>query len=301
MSAREPAVGESDLFELAVERALQKRGLAAQPADLPQLPLLSLLPAETLRAVIDRIGYEVFADGQPLVQPGEVMRDLIWAVSSTLTVRTDREALRIPSGALLGLSGMGKMATANGVRVVSTRGAEILRLSARALAELEAEFADFSSRVSTLRRHALTERLLCRHDLFAELQPDERPILMERFVGLHVERGERLIRQSEPSPGLYILLEGQIDIMRADDAVEVTLATLAPGDICGEIGLVSDSPAVASAVTTQPSILLFLSREEFGMAAQRFPALARYATRIARQRMQEVQAVLSADDVSEVE
>jgi CRP-like cAMP-binding protein len=301
MSAREPAVGESDLFELACERALQKRGVATQPANLPQLPLLSLFPAETLRSVLDHIGYEIFAEGQTLIQQGETVRDLIWSVSPTLTIRTEREALRVPCGALIGLSGMGKMATPSEVRVVSARGAEILRLPARALAALAEDFTDFHSRVSTLRRHALTERLMSSHGLFVELSLEERAALMERFVGLHLERGERLIRQSEGSPGLYILLEGQIDIMRADDALEVTLATLKPGDICGEIGLVSDNPAVASAVMTTEGILLFLSREEFVAAAARHPALARYAVQIAQQRMQEVSAVLTSDDLSEVE
>jgi CRP-like cAMP-binding protein len=301
MSAREPAVGEADLFELACERALQKRGVAAQPANLPQLPLLSLLPAEALRNVIDHIDYEIFAEGQTLIKVGEVIQDLIWTVSPTLSIRTDREALRIPCGALVGLSGMGKDATPSEVRVVSSRGAEILRLPARAIDALGEDFVDFHNRISTLRRHALTERLMCSHALFVDLVPEERAALMERFVGLHVERGERLLRQNEPSPGLYILLEGQLDILRADESIEIMLARLVPGDICGEIGLVSDNPAVASAVMTTSGILLFLSRDEFNAAAQRHPALARYAVQVAQQRMKEVHTTLSDDDLAEVE
>jgi CRP-like cAMP-binding protein len=300
MSAKEPAVGEADLFELAADRALQRRGLSSQPADLPPLPLLSLLPAEALRRVVELLDYEIFAEGQAVMERDEQRADLIWTVSPTLTIR-EPELQRLPSGCLLGLSGHGHDASRAEVKVFSTRGADILRLSARAMTQLSEEFADFSNRLSTLRRHALTERMMCRHELFTELTIEARAELMERFVGLHLERNERIILQNHPSPGLYIVLEGKVDIMRSDDSVEVQLATLQPGDICGEIGLVSDSPAVASAVMATQGILLFLSREEFSDAAQRHSELARYAVKIARARLEETSSSLSSADLAEEE
>jgi hypothetical protein len=301
LSAKEPQLPEDDLLDLAVERAQQKRGLASQPKQLPALPLLSTLPTETLRRVLDEIDYEIFPETQPVLAEGEVSTDLLWTVDDTLLVRHDDEYARVPSGALLGLGGFGRPASKNEHTVTSTPGAEVLRLSKSSIEAISGQHADFPNRLATLRRFALTERMIATHPFFAELDPPTRVDLVERFIGLHVRKGEPLIRQEAGSPGLFIILEGRVDIVRKDDDWEITIATLGAGEVFGEIGLVSSKPAVAGCVAATDGVMLFLERAEFDAAAANHPALARYAVRLAEERLADVDSTLSADDLSEIE
>ena len=301
MKAKEPQVNESELFALAIERAMEKRGILTQPRELPRLPLLSLLPTETLRRVLDHIHYEVHNQVQPVLRKDEMAQDLIWTVSENLTLRVEDESFALPCGTLLGLNGFGHPRAKNEFNVQTIKSSELLRLSKPAIEKLSAEFSDFPNRLATLRRHALTERLLSSHALFAQLGEEARMDLIERFVGVHVKQGEYLIKQDIPSPGLYIILDGQVDIVRKDDDWEITINTLTPGDVFGEIGLVSDQPAVAGVAAASDGIMLYLSRDAFSMAAEQHPSLASYAVRLAQERIKDVNSTLSAEDLSEVD
>lgn len=301
LSAKEPQVPESDLFALAYDRAMDKRGCALQPQALPPLPLLSLLPQEALKKVLDLMSYEILPESQTLLAPGQAPTELLWLASPNALVRRGDDFFRLPSNSLLGLNGFAKTPSASEFVAVSSRNTEVLRLSAQAIAKLSEEMPDFANRLATLRRHALTERLICDHALFMPLPEADRVTLIERFVGLHLGRGEYMIRQQQSSPGLFIILEGQVDIVRQDDQWEITIASLGPGEVFGEIGLVSDKPAVAGVVTTAPCVLLFLSKDEFSKAAAQMPQVAKYAVNLANERLAEANATLSASDLAELE
>lgn len=289
------------LLDRAVDRALDREGVAENPNLLPALPLLSLLPSETLRRILDHLEYELFAEAQPVQSAGEHQSELVWTVSSDLLIESSPEqTFRLPAGALLGLNAFGQSATPSTQTVMSRKGSELLRLRTDAIAILSEEFADFQNRLATLRRHALTEGLLCRHPAFEGLNDADRVDVAQHFTGLRVSKGEHLIWQDAPSPGLFIILDGTVDIIRKDDDWEITIASLSAGEVFGEVGLVSDKPAIASVATTSPGHLLFISRANFEEIVQRHPSLARYAVQLAGERIADVEQTLSARDLAEM-
>lgn len=300
-SAKEPQLSESELLTLAADRASEKRGVITSPQQLPALPFLSLLPMDNLRKVLDSLDYEIFAQSQDILKPGEFSTDLIWSVSADLMVRQEESFGRLPENTLVGLNGFGRPRVASSTVLSAPKGAQILRLSAKAIRDLNMSMPDFANRIATLRRHALTERLLCTHHFFSNLSEEHKMLLMERFIGVHVPEGEKLIRQKTASPGLFILLDGKADVVRKDDQWEITIASLKAGDLCGEIGLISDSSATADVITTAPCIVLFLSREAFNQSARELPELAKYAANLASTRLAEQSDTLSASDLSEIE
>lgn len=302
LSAKEPQVPESDLFALAYDRAMDKRGLALSPqAALPSLPLLSLLPLEAMRRVVELISYEIIPESQPLSYPGQAPSELIWAASPNILVRQGDDFHRLPSGSMLGLNGFARSPWPSEFLCISTKNTELLKLSAQSISQLIEEMPDFENRLATLRRHALTERLLCDHALFLTMPEPERIQLIDRCVGLHVPKGEYILRQNKASLGLFILLEGQVDIVRQDDQWEITIASLSSGDVFGELGLVSDKPSEAGVMTTANCIMLYLSRDQFNEAAAQFPMLAKYAVNLAQGRLAEVNTTLNASDLAELE
>lgn len=303
LGAKEPHMGEQELIDLAIERANQNHGLLTVPPinGLPPVPLLSLLPFDALRRVVAHMDYELILGSQTLFKAEETSEELVWTVSANLLLRHEDDYWRLPSCALLGLNGFGTTPVPNDFTVASSRSAEILRLNADQISALDAELGDFSNRLATLRRHALSERLMASHPLFIVLEPTQRMTLMEQFVGVHVEPNVTMIHQGGSSPGLFILLDGQAEVVRNDDSWEITIATLEPGEVFGEIGLVSSKPAMAGVVTSAPSVMLFLSQQDFESCAAKYPAIAKYAAQLASERIRESDESLSADDLMEID
>ena len=301
LSGREPQLGRKRTCSTSPTSALPRRkDSSTSRSSLPPVPLLSLLPKNALRRVLDFIEYEVFVEAQTMLKKGSQKDELMWTITSDFTVEDDT-TYRLPSGSLIGLNAFGQSASSATVTIFSRKSSELLRLPESAVRELDHELGDFRNRLSTLRRHALTEGLLERHPMFADLDDEQRTELMDDFAGLRVHPDEILVAQEEASPGLFLLLEGEVDIVRNDDDWEITIDTLGAGDVFGEIGVVSERPAMAGYVTSTPGHLLFVDSEDFGDVAGKFPSLAKFAVNLANRRVQDVESTLSAQDLAELE
>lgn len=299
LEGNEPRLPLDELLDLAVERSLDPTGMATQPERVPPLPLLSLLPQDTFRDVLDHVEYELFDQVQPVLEKGKSQEELIWTASDNLILEDDERGIVLPAGTLIGLSSFGQSGRPAEVDVFSQPGSEVFRLSSEAVHAVTRETPDFPSRLATLRRHAMTERLIQRHPMFLALTEDKRVEVIEGFTGMRVQKGEVIIRQNTPSPGLFIILDGEVDIVRQDEDWEITIATLRAGDVFGEIGLIADRPAVAGCVMTRAGHLLHLPRADFHQLAERNPSIKAYTQKLADERLSEV--VVSADDLAEVE
>ena len=295
------SITEAQLIEEAQAQALTPEGIQQAPGSLPPIPFLSMLPLDILRRTMELIDYEMFVEGQHILTPEDYSTDLIWSVSPDLLLRDKDRHMRVPENSLLGLNGFGRPRMPTQYGVQAPQGAHIIRLSAKSIRQLNTAVPDFANRVATLRRHALTERLLNTHPLFVRLTEDDRLAIAARFVGMHIPSGERVLSQARPSTGLYILLDGQADVVRKDDDWEITIATLRAGDMFGEIGLVSDAAASADVHTTSACTALYLSRQSFNQAAAEFPALAQYAANLASERIAAQNEQLSAEDLAQIE
>src|SRR5262249_736193 len=82
--------------------------------------------------------------------------------------------------------------------------------------------------------------------------------------------GEKLIREGVPSPGFYMIRSGEVEVRRG----EMKLATLLPGDVCGERSFLENSNASASVVASKGSTIEFLSADELHGIFAAFPHLA---------------------------
>lgn len=297
LTGEECTTDQANLLDEALKQSLNKSGLMSQPGSLPAIPLLTLLPQDTLRRVLDVIEYNVFDRTQRLLEKGIRNQDLVWTVSDDLIARGDDLVMYVEAGSLLGLNGFSSAGRASEVDVFARPGAEILRLSGESIRRLSEEFVDFENRLATLRRHAMTERLIRRHEMFDGLSDTERVRIMDMFTGLRLPAGAVLIAQDLPTPGLFVLLDGTVDVIRSEDGTSTHLATLRSGDVFGEIGLVADTPATAGCAMNEDGHVLHLNRDDFKELAARYPVIGSYATKLAESRISEV----PADELVELE
>ena len=114
-----------------------------------------------------------------------------------------------------------------------------------------------------------SEKLINLFDAFAPEEQTQSPAHDSRLDGLteymkqkEVETGACLIRQGEEVTGIYFIKAGQVTVqMESDDRRIVRLRTMGAGTVVGEMGIYLGTPASASVVTTQPSLVFYLSLE----------------------------------------
>ena len=79
-----------------------------------------------------------------------------------------------------------------------------------------------------------------------------------------------IFREGESGKHLYIVAEGEVDILVGDQVLE----TAGPGSIFGEIALIDDKPRSATAIARTDCLLAPVGREHFLVLVQRTPLFA---------------------------
>jgi CRP-like cAMP-binding protein len=87
--------------------------------------------------------------------------------------------------------------------------------------------------------------------------------------------GETLFQQDSPSDAMYILLSGQVHVVRRyADNYEVILATEGPYYVIGELSMLATLPRTGSVVAVSDCELLKLSRTALLAICEKMPQLA---------------------------
>jgi putative ABC transport system ATP-binding protein len=96
-------------------------------------------------------------------------------------------------------------------------------------------------------------------------------LVSERRVA---QPGDVLFTHGERSDGVYMILEGELELVRADVGGERVLARLGPGDTVGELSVICEQPRGATARTVTPSTLMFTTTEHMMALIADYPGIA---------------------------
>ncbi len=69
--------------------------------------------------------------------------------------------------------------------------------------------------------------------------------------------GEQLFREGDPAYGMYLIMEGEVEIFRPTSHGESKLAILGPGEVFGEMGLLLESSARTASARIKSNAVLF--------------------------------------------
>ncbi|MBL9037368.1 MAG: tetratricopeptide repeat protein [Archangium sp.] len=110
--------------------------------------------------------------------------------------------------------------------------------------------------------------------MFANLAlPDMKALY--RLCTLHTfSAGQHVIETGHAGRGLFVIVDGQVEVYAGPDASSRLLNTLGVGGYVGEISLVQDGPTSARVTARTPVKALFISRESFLEYIYGFPAAA---------------------------
>jgi len=131
-------------------------------------------------------------------------------------------------------------------------------------------------------RDRLLDRLLGSSALFSSFSPEEARALSDRFIFLELEPKMRVIVEGERAPGLFLLLCGDGVVKRGASEI----APLRPGDVFGEMSLLTRGPASATIETRTKCWALELPRDRFQEVMLTYPQVLEYVSNIAETRKQ---------------
>jgi NTE family protein len=116
---------------------------------------------------------------------------------------------------------------------------------------------------------------LARVPLFAGLDDATIDDIFSCMQSRHYAAGELICRQGDPSDSLFLLRSGvaQAFLTSLTGSSATTIARLRPGDVIGEVGVVTNLPRSASVVARSDALVLQLAREDVGSLLTRHPRL----------------------------
>jgi signal transduction histidine kinase len=102
---------------------------------------------------------------------------------------------------------------------------------------------------------------------------------LERIEAATVERriaaGEDLFAEGDDGRHAYVIVEGELEILKRSGDREVLLAVRGPGDVVGEMSLLEDAPRMAGARARSDTLMLEVPKVVFDELLETSPAAAR--------------------------
>ena len=110
----------------------------------------------------------------------------------------------------------------------------------------------------------MARNLMATSPLFQRMPESERAALLQRFSFRALQPGEKVLVEGEHSPGLFLVLAGELVVQKEDPAGGVVrLGVLREGEVAGEISLLTGLRATATVVATRKTATAFLERAAF--------------------------------------
>lgn len=145
------------------------------------------------------------------------------------------------------------------------------------------------------RREAVELRLAALQgvDLFRGLEDEEMRHLADSLIYTPFTRNERITRQGEAAYWLYIILEGDASVrVTTERGFEREVARLGPGQILGEMSLLTGQPRQATIVAMTDVECFRLDKEHFEEVIKNRPDIAEEMAKLLERRRAQLDAVL---------
>ncbi len=123
---------------------------------------------------------------------------------------------------------------------------------------------------------------------FQTLGRDGIDFIVERLKFKPFDANELICKAGDPGDKMYIIINGRVKVVvTTDEGEETVIAHLSTGDYFGEMSLLTGEPRSASVITTEPSEMFILNKDDFDVIIERFPSITLSMGKIMSQRLRE--------------
>ena len=105
---------------------------------------------------------------------------------------------------------------------------------------------------------------------------------------MEVGAGDVVVRQGAPADKFFIIIDGEVEVVRDDDGQERTLATLGRGQFFGEMAILRDTPRMATVRALTPTTLFSMERDAFQNLVAGSIGTTQDFDRVIQQRLEEI-------------
>ena len=100
--------------------------------------------------------------------------------------------------------------------------------------------------------------------IFRDLDKNELEVVFKHVFEQSVKKDNVLFVEGMPGESLYVIISGCVEITKETKNNEkIVLAMMGPGDMVGEMSLIDSEPRSATAVTTEDSVLMVITKRSF--------------------------------------
>lgn len=240
----------------------------------PPFPLLSELPRGAFMELLARMSVVRLGANENVLREGEA-GDACYLVAAgrVRVTKAGVEVAELGPGSFFGefavLSDQRRHASVQTIEPV-----ELLEIRRELIDELVSAYPGVARTLRTFYRERLLQTLLATAPFFQRLTPAERAAIAERFRPRRFGRGAQIIEEGAPGGGLYLILVGEVDVVRAGkDGGVVKLGTLGEGSYFGEMSLLRGGVASATVRATRMTEAVQLPPRDFYEMASQHPVL----------------------------
>ena len=119
------------------------------------------------------------------------------------------------------------------------------------------------------------EKIIClkKVPIFENLTEEELFALSRIALEKDYKPGETILKEGEPGHELYIIVDGEVEIIKERDGNKISLATIGPFNYLGEMSIFDNQPHSATAIPARNTQAMVLPEEAFRDVVLEFPEI----------------------------
>ena len=110
--------------------------------------------------------------------------------------------------------------------------------------------------------------------LFAKIVPSKLKLLAFTSERLTFSPGDSLFKQGDDGDALYVIMEGEADVLIDTPGGQITVATMGKNDFVGDIAVLCDVPRTATVTATSKLTTMRVTKDLFFQLVSQFPQIA---------------------------
>jgi CRP-like cAMP-binding protein len=265
---------------------------------LPRVPIFSDLSHDAFVALTTEMVLQRVGEGEVVIREGDTSASFFVVATGKLAVSKRDERGEVVVLARLGEGDFfGEMALLSGApraaTVIAEEPCELLEFRPEALLALAGKHPHLAESLRRFYRQRLLANAMAVSPIFRPFARGDRKLIVERFRSREVTEGETVIQEGEPSDGLYVVLDGLVDVVKRRDGADVLVSQLREGDLFGEMSCLRKAPASASVVVRRAGTLLRLPRKQFDELVVTYPQILELVAELSEERAENLDAILS--------
>lgn len=299
-----PVFSESDVddaFAAAVEPT-EPTSPAEVIGTFPLTPFFAALREDSFKRLVGKLALRSVPGGERIFGQGDEGRSFFVISEGAVEVFVER-----PEHRLLGRLDEGEFfgevaLITDHPRMASARAvvdSVLIEIDRAAVSELIYEDPEVMTVLLWFLRDRLVDTLIRTNELFDCFPYEQRRALADRFHFLESRRPVTVIEQGQEARGLVVILSGSVHVVRTEGDERFELATLGPGEVCGEMSLLTSEPAVATVHSSGQFFALEISVADFKDLVAEHPDVLLSVEEIADRRREELAKKLEERDYSE--